>query len=214
MGIAEVFYGHQGEGKTIGQPRLFIRVNGCNLSCRYCDSKFALKKDSGRALEEKDVTYDKWCVSGGEPVLNQKEVEEYITIYSPSWVEVETNGTIIPDSFLLNNVDLWNISPKREADMIKKESTTPNILSIINEVESLEDYIVKFVVEDEADWDFVERIQERYEIEKERIWVMPKSFFNERDDSLRIEVYEESLKRQYNYSPRLHVMLFGNKKGV
>ena len=41
MKINEIFYSIQGEGKWMGKPNIFIRVTGCNLRCKYCDTKYA-----------------------------------------------------------------------------------------------------------------------------------------------------------------------------
>ena len=55
--LVNMFYSFQGEGKTIGQPRLFIRLAGCNLRCKWCDTKYSWDVNSGLTLDnyEKNV---------------------------------------------------------------------------------------------------------------------------------------------------------------
>jgi 7-carboxy-7-deazaguanine synthase len=216
MVFNEIFRGFQGEGETVGQPRLFIRFNECNLSCYYCDSKMTWGKGDKQLLiedyKELLMKYKKWCITGGEPLLKQTEIKEIMEIYDPVWIEIETNGTIIPNTYLIQSINLWNISPKRQKDMSKNEKTTPHLLENKN---LLKDYIVKFVVENEEDWKFVEDIKNEFNIDNNKVWIMPKSIFNkEKDDLLRIEIYNKALELGYNFTPRLHVMLFGNKRGV
>ena len=40
MKINEIFYSIQGEGPSIGQPAIFIRLAGCNQNCTFCDTKY------------------------------------------------------------------------------------------------------------------------------------------------------------------------------
>ena len=39
--ITEIFYSLQGEARTAGRPTVFIRLTGCPLRCRYCDTGYA-----------------------------------------------------------------------------------------------------------------------------------------------------------------------------
>ena len=41
--LAEIFYSLQGEGTWTGMPAVFVRLAGCNLSCAFCDTDYALK---------------------------------------------------------------------------------------------------------------------------------------------------------------------------
>lgn len=54
--IYEIFSGIQGEGLYVGERELFIRFCGCNLSCPYCDTKYALEKVSTCLVERKPGT--------------------------------------------------------------------------------------------------------------------------------------------------------------
>ena len=84
MQIAEIFYSIQGEGKLTGVPSGFVRLAGCNLRCKYCDTAYARRADDGKELSvgqimERLAQYG--CkhvvVTGGEPLLS-KELDELV----------------------------------------------------------------------------------------------------------------------------------------
>ena len=111
--VNEIFKGIQGEGKSAGEQRLFVRLSGCTLDCSFCDTSYHRES---RELNQRDN--DKlndnlfWCLTGGEPLIQQTDLLELINKYQPFFVEIETNGTIIPAPELTAVVDRWNISPK------------------------------------------------------------------------------------------------------
>ena len=99
--VTEIFAGIQGESSYSGYPFAFVRLTGCNLRCRYCDTTYAY--DSGREFPLEEVVsrvcafgLTRTCVTGGEPMLQGD---------APSLVEallarghqvlVETNGTVL-----------------------------------------------------------------------------------------------------------------------
>jgi 7-carboxy-7-deazaguanine synthase len=101
MKVSEIFYSLQGEGKNQGKPCLFIRLAGCNLHCRWCDTQSALS--GGREmspetiLEEirmKNLTYV--CITGGEPLLQADALERLVVPLHElgAAIDIETNGTI------------------------------------------------------------------------------------------------------------------------
>jgi 7-carboxy-7-deazaguanine synthase len=88
MRIAEIFRSLQGEGRLTGVDSVFIRVSGCNLRCRYCDTTYASWSPDGEHLSVEEVltamenvwgarpasrplpTMQAWCPSGARPVPN------------------------------------------------------------------------------------------------------------------------------------------------
>ena len=101
MKITEIFYSLQGEGIRQGAPCLFVRLAGCNLSCRWCDTKDALT--GGIAMSEDYILEQCWrqnpryvCITGGEPLLQTDALLPLLASLKKrgTVIDIETNGTI------------------------------------------------------------------------------------------------------------------------
>ena len=99
--ITEIFAGIQGETSYTGLPFAFVRLTGCNLRCRYCDTTYAY--DCGREFTLEDVVsriaafgLSRTCVTGGEPML-QEDTPSLVKdlLDRGHQVLVETNGTVL-----------------------------------------------------------------------------------------------------------------------
>jgi len=138
LAVSEIFGPTiQGEGKTAGKPVVFLRLAGCNLACVWCDTPYtwnwigtkfqhALKfnpKEQVKTLQMSDVLHQileigsqvkALVISGGEPLLQQQQLIPLLEALKAQgwWIEVETNGTIVPQSSFLALVDQVNCSPK------------------------------------------------------------------------------------------------------
>jgi 7-carboxy-7-deazaguanine synthase len=117
INISEIFYSIQGEGLLAGRPSVFVRLAGCPLRCKYCDTEYALDSSAGTKMSidqaiEKTMKYSPAYVviTGGEPMISPnisllcqriKEHNIHITI--------ETAGI----KYVANLAcDLMSISPK------------------------------------------------------------------------------------------------------
>ncbi|MFA7335229.1 MAG: 7-carboxy-7-deazaguanine synthase QueE [Candidatus Obscuribacterales bacterium] len=108
--VQEVFYTLQGEGPFSGQPAVFVRLAGCNLSCFWCDTEFE-SSDWRPELIELIAAIEKvrppFCqlivLTGGEPFRQNigPLVESLLALSDKLVVQIETNGTLyvdLPDS--------------------------------------------------------------------------------------------------------------------
>jgi 7-carboxy-7-deazaguanine synthase len=98
--ITETFYSLQGEAEASGWPTFFIRLTGCPLRCRYCDTEYAFFggewRDIAALLEEARASgARRVCVTGGEP-LAQKNCLKLLTRLCDAGFDVslETSGAI------------------------------------------------------------------------------------------------------------------------
>ena len=78
MKINEIFYSIQGEGYWTGLPNIFIRLTGCNLRCRYCDTTYAYKDGEEMSISQIIEVIKKYpceyvCITGGEPLINDQD---------------------------------------------------------------------------------------------------------------------------------------------
>jgi 7-carboxy-7-deazaguanine synthase len=100
LSVNEIFFSIQGESTYAGMPCQFIRLAGCNLRCRYCDTRYAYHE--GVEISVADILgriRAVGCllveVTGGEPLL-QAETPDLIKILLDDGFEVllETNGSL------------------------------------------------------------------------------------------------------------------------
>lgn len=102
--VNEIFKSIQGESTLAGQPTIFIRLQGCNLRCSWCDTKYSWKEDKGKMLSVKEI-FDECdsvgmtgfiCITGGEPLLQREGVRELVDrlVVEGQIISVETNGGV------------------------------------------------------------------------------------------------------------------------
>lgn len=103
LNVMEIFHSIDGEGIRAGELTTFIRLAGCNLACKYCDTAYSInpKSEAFMKMEVVDIAdkvlYQNVTITGGEPLL-QSEVVDLCIVLSERGisVNVETNGTIVP----------------------------------------------------------------------------------------------------------------------
>ena len=155
MKIAEIFRSLQGEGKNQGKPCLFIRLAGCNLHCRWCDTDFA--RSGGTDMSLDTILEHVWrmnpsyvCITGGEPLLQAGNLEPLLaSLYRRGTaIDIETNGTL----------DFTRLQPFASICMDIKcpssdEQSNIALLDSLRQQDS-----VKFVVNDEKDCQYASDI--------------------------------------------------------
>ena len=148
--ISEIFYSVQGEGLLQGLPFVFVRFSGCNLRCKWCDTKYAWK--NGKEMEVKDIVekIEKFgckrvCFTGGEPYLQDIDVIFKILKKKDYWVSVETNGTVWKDI----KFDWITVSPKFEGKKMYPEGYDEKFRKVAKEF--------KYVITDKKIFDFIDR---------------------------------------------------------
>jgi 7-carboxy-7-deazaguanine synthase len=67
VSILEIFASRQGEGICAGDPQIFIRLAGCNVSCDYCDTPEGLPAAAGRSVALDEIVNQVTSLSGGKP---------------------------------------------------------------------------------------------------------------------------------------------------
>ena len=225
--ISEKFFSIQGEGKTIGAPSIFIRLSGCNLLCKSdswtCDSIDVWKK--GTRTEFKDILSTEDIIglkngihlifTGGEPLLHQKNIASFLSFLNTEYnlrpfVEVETNGTILPIKDLIFDVNVWNVSPKLSNSGESKEKRFNRAAIFrLNKLNT----IFKFVIDKRED---VEEIFSDFGniIAHNKVYLMPAADNQEDLSKKRREVIEFCKQYILNFTDRLHITTWNKKTGV
>jgi 7-carboxy-7-deazaguanine synthase len=222
--VNELFYSLQGEGRLSGVPSIFIRLAGCPLRCRWCDTKYALERDAGVEMSLRDIK-DKIAgyptrhivITGGEPLLSDS-IEELCQSFETDDVHItiETAGIKV-----VNNLrcDLMSISPKLSNSMPEMagesyQRVMTNHDATQSMIEHYDDYQLKFVVDKASDLDEIAEYIDLLEgVDPEKVYLMPQAV--ERDEYLEKSplVSEFCMETGFSFSPRLQVVLWGNERG-
>jgi 7-carboxy-7-deazaguanine synthase len=98
--ITEVFLSLQGEARSSGYPTVFVRLTGCPLRCRYCDTEYAFYGGEQRVLDdlvEETVGHGvrHVCVTGGEPLAQPNALPLMTALCDRGLnVSLETSGAL------------------------------------------------------------------------------------------------------------------------
>ncbi len=225
-GHPEIFGSIQGEGVNIGKPAVFLRLGLCNLKCTWCDTKYTwnwsiydsheqLVEMSLEDIEQEILRHNRkyLVVTGGEPMLQQNQLIPLLEHLENSgfFIEIETNGTIIPAWSLLKLVDHWSVSPKlQNSGNSQSLREVPECYRLFASITSSH---FKYVIQNEDDFKEVRSLADKYGLIPEKIILMPEAQ-NIEELRDRSKWLVELCKTQgYMFSTRLHILLWGNERG-
>jgi 7-carboxy-7-deazaguanine synthase len=215
--VCETFLSLQGEGPSVGTPAHFLRLQGCSVGCVWCDTKYSWDAAAGRECEP-EVLLDELralgpapllVLTGGEP-LESPALVPLLQGALERWerVEVETAG-VLPPPFSHEQVR-WIVSPKLPRATPQWERTWRHAAAWLAEPGA----VFKIVVGDDPDEADVLRLLEQHAVPAGRVMLMPEGYTT---DVLRLRamVLAEVCKRHgFRLSPRVHVWLWGARRGV
>jgi 7-carboxy-7-deazaguanine synthase len=222
--IAELFYSIQGEGALVGVPSVFIRTSGCNLRCEWCDTPYTSWRPEGtewpldrivdatRAHGARHVV-----VTGGEPMIAPEIVALTGRLREAGLhITIETAGTVMQPVAC----DLMSISPKLanstpgDPAWAKQHERLRIQPAVLAELTARYPYQLKFVIEDEGDLVEVRELVASLKADAERVILMPEGTNRERLRERGLWIAEVCKREGYRFSPRLHVDLWGDRRGV
>jgi 7-carboxy-7-deazaguanine synthase len=224
MKISEIFYSIQGEGMLLGVPSVFVRTSGCNLRCTWCDTPYTSWNPEGEDLAVDEIVVRATAygaahavVTGGEPMIADGIVD--LTQRLDMHVTIETAGTVYKPV----RCDLMSISPKlanstpldrdggKWAPQHDRLRYQPEVLKrLMGEFA----YQLKFVVTAPADLEEIARIVEMSGADRKRVVLMAEGTHAATLAERGRWIAEISKREGFRFSPRLHVDLWGNRRGV
>ncbi|MEN6512021.1 MAG: radical SAM protein [Chloroherpetonaceae bacterium] len=155
LNISEIFYSIQGEGTRAGLPCVFVRLQGCNLRCIWCDTPYALDI---KQIEE-EITFQKILqqiqffncnfieFTGGEPLMQPKSIELMNYLSENNYtVAIETGGSLLIDK--LNSQIIKILDIKCPGSNMSKFNKFENF-KFLNKKDE-----IKFVLNDQQDFDW------------------------------------------------------------
>ena len=230
MLISEIFYSLQGEGELTGVPSVFVRTSGCNLRCNWCDTPYASWTPEGRQMTVDEIVAEvvtfpaKHAVlTGGEPMIAPGIHDLAFQLQDRGYhITIETAATVMPRGIAC---DLASLSPKlahsapdarlddtwrrKHEELRWQPETVASWIAAGN-------YQLKFVVSKEADMDEIERMisETGCAVPRSKVLLMPEGTTVEKLRASAGWLGELCKARGYRYAPRLHIELYGNKRGT
>lgn len=232
--VVEQFASINGEGKRAGQLAYFIRFAGCNLSCSYCDTRWANEQDVDYEIYNEKTLYKmikksgikNVTLTGGEPLL-QKDIGDLFRLLRSDkelLVEVETNGSIDIIPFLPEVEDSSrklasvpgkkdNISFTLDYKLPVSEMEQDMCLSNYRNVRALD--TVKFVVGSKEDLVRSREIIENYQLTEKGCGIYLSPCFGVMDAAQMVEYLVEQNMNDVNIQLQLHKFIWDpDKRGV
>ena len=211
-----MFRSLQGEGPSAGMPAHFLRLQGCDVGCHWCDTKYTWESSGGRELALADAfaalralgDAPLLVVTGGEP-LTHPGVERLLAAAVGQWprVEVETSG-VSPPPFEHERLHfVW--SPKLPSVTPRWAETWSHAARFMSDPRTQ----VKIVVS-AGDQDDVLRLVREHALPPERVALMPEGLTDAVVRERALALAELCMREGFRLSPRLHVWLWGAKRGV
>jgi len=222
-----------------GRERTFIRLSGCNLHCRWCDTAYTWNWAGSSFTHESSVKYDPAeeiaklsiaeaaaavlalpaegvVITGGEPLMQRTALIALIDAIKHSAptarIELETNGAIAPSAELAARVDLFVVSPKL--------SHSGNEASLALKGEALSAFAAlaqahfKFVCRTPEDVAAAAALAAAYAIAPARVSIMPEGTASEVIRARLPALAQAAKAHGFSTSDRLHIHMFGQKRGV
>ncbi len=223
MKIAEIFYSIQGEGSLVGAPSVFVRTSGCNLRCAWCDTPYTSWKPEGVEMAVDEIVAQVAAfqapyavITGGEPMIapGVRELTEQLRALGMH-ITIETAGTV----WQALECDLMSISPKLanstpEGPFRAQHERLRLQVDVLARLIAQYDYQLKFVIAQPGDLEEVRNLLAALPADPRKVILMPEGIDAGELRDRGLWLAELCKQTGFRYSPRLHVDLWGNRRGI
>lgn len=215
----------QGEGPSAGQAAVFVRLGGCNLRCRWCDTGYTWNHERYDLSAEltvrrtEDVAHDVLALgprlvvlTGGEPALQAHEAARLARIVTAAGarMEIETNGTASLEG-LESLVGLIVASPKLSSAGMR--ATARLRWPVLQRLAAIPHVVFKFVVAGPSELTEVDAVVDRLCLPASKVWIMPEAVEREALLGGMGLLAAPVAERGWSLSGRLQVLLWGDERG-
>jgi 7-carboxy-7-deazaguanine synthase len=162
--INEIFYSIQGESTYQGWPCIFIRLAGCNLRCKWCDTTYAFYDGEKKTFEEvlehiRPYKTNLVEITGGEPLLQKNIIPFMEVLLSKRYkVLLETSGSLPIDKVPKEVLIIMDIKCPDSGEVDKNRWENLEFLKPKDEI--------KFVIASRNDYEWAKNVCNRYELTK------------------------------------------------
>lgn len=219
--IVEKFLSIDGEGQSSGELATFIRFQGCNLRCSWCDTNYSWEKENINELLSAEEIYDyikengstNVTLTGGEPLI-QVNIDELLEILGKDKnlkIHIETNGSVDIGAFKKRHKEN-NISYVVDYKLPSSKMTKAMNLNNLNNVEATDVY--KFVIGSKEDLNTAYEIIMGYNLTSKCL-VYLSSVFGDIELEEIVEFMKDKKLNDVRLQIQLHKIIWDkNKRGV
>jgi 7-carboxy-7-deazaguanine synthase len=229
MRLSEIFYSIQGEGKLMGMPSVFVRASGCNLRCVWCDTPYASWEPEGEEHSVEEIVKKVVAsparhivITGGEPMI-MPDIDELCDALKTRGyhITIETAATVFKEI----KVDLASLSPKlsnstptaREGGRFARahEQLRLSVDVIQRFIDTSREFQLKFVVCEPGDLNEIRELLDRLKgWSPADVLLMPEGIDQQSLDQRTHWLSEVCKAEGFRFCPRLHILLYGNRRGT
>lgn len=219
----------QGEGAVIGRPTVFVRTGGCDYRCSWCDTPYAVDSEyrgTWKPMSAAEIFAEVERLSGGQPLMVTlsggnpaiHDLSSLIALGRAAGYSfaLETQGSIAQDWFA--DLDILTLSPKPPSSLMTTDWNAFD--ACLHAAGDAPEIALKIVVFDEADYAYARATGEKYP--HLPLYLQPGNTLSPTADNaalaarLRWLAEKVAADRWFTATvlPQLHVMLWGNARGV
>ena len=241
--INEIYTCLQGEGKLTGVPHILIRVTGCKLRCQFansfCDTPYSSWSPEKGKFSYGDIHnfYEKHShikhtmITGGGPTSHPEMLRELCKIGKQygHYITIETEGS----EYVSTQADMISLSPKLSNSTPRPGTVIPFSGKVVTEkhkqrhekwrcnydamkmlLDVHPDYQMKPVISSEKDLQEVKELQKILSVPNNKVWLMPEGLEPKQLNKRRRWLMDLCTEQGYNFTDRLHIIAYGDIRGV